>query len=332
MSRKSIKQTLKKSTTLSKISYKKNNIYVGNLGFGEITEVVITPDNPKAEQAILYLSVVGIVLNMMAQIRISARNESAEYTDQLPSYKDIKRKIIAAAPGKYVAGLVGVLSSLPYLMQDSSISQDNMALLICQLCEDMSMSNSPNTKRVRPNISNWQEYAKGEAGSALGQLLSCPATNLKLLNIDGSKVSNYGINEALMNLGIPQELLNKYDITTEVIKDVIRSLLAMDSSGIPISAITYEEPNEINSKIQDEILSDIMSRTGVVNTRLEKGMEPESSISKIQIDKYLTKYELIAYNFAIRSGDKNILKKYTDLVKQRSLKSSEIKGNKENKS
>lgn len=80
----------------------------------------------------------------------------------------------------------------------------------------------------------------------------------------------------------------------------------------------YPEPNIIKSQIQKEILGEGIIRNGEINSKLIKGLKADSSITKLMIEKYLNSRELIAYKFAINTGDKNIIRKYTDLVKKRS--------------
>lgn len=320
MSRKSIKSTSIISTL--KISMKKGMLYLGNFSFPEIFDIINNRDNPFAPSMLLNFLVTGVSLLIMAQIRISVKEETTEYVDKLPSYRDIKRKIIAGYPGRLVAAAAGIASAMPYLMQDPTMVSQNIPIVISQIIYDMANSNSPNTRRIKPSIVNWQEFSKGEMGSFLGQLISCPATNLKLLNIDGAKVKNYTLNEAIDNIGFTSEFLTSYDITLTLVQEEIRKYFTINSSGILVSVLEYEEPKEIFSNIQTEILSDTLVRIGNVNTKLEKSLELNSPISKIQIEKYLSKYELIAYNFALKSGDKNILKKYIHIVKQRFLESN----------
>lgn len=320
MSRKSIKASIHMISIL-KTKKKKGILYVGSFSFPELFEIFNSKDNPSAPSILLNFVITGVCLQMMSQIRISVKEEKVEYVDKLPSYRDIKRKIIAGFPGRLVAAVSGIASAMPYLMQDQSITsqEQDIILILSQIIDDMASSSSPNSRRIKPSINNWQEFAKGEMGSSLGQLISCPATNLKLLNIDGTKVKNYGLKDAVSNIGFPPEMLQSYNITEEVIEDAIRNNFTTDNSGMPISKLEYNEPKEIYSNIQTEILSDILIRNGNINANLEKGPEPDSPISKTQVEKYLSKHEFIAYTFAIKNGDKNILKKYTDIIKQRSM-------------
>lgn len=277
-------------------------------------------DSESSEYAPLILkniAISAVSLVTMAQISISAIPENAEYVDKLPSYRDIKRKFITSETGRTAAASAAIATSFPYLMHDPDMQGDDTPVKVAQIISDLVDNPSPNVKRIKPSIAEWKQYAKGEMGSAIGQMLSCPSTNLKALNIDGQNVKNFNMEDAISASGISKETFERYSITPEIIAQKIKSIYLVNNSGIPIISLEYDEPKTIYSKIQEEILKESLIRVGVINTNLKKGREPDSAISRSQIEKYLNKYELIAYNFAIRSGDKNILKKYRDIVKQR---------------
>lgn len=315
MGRKSFKKNLNKSS-LSRSLKRPKNLYVINLSFNDIYSIL---DSPSPDSGLILRNIIisGIAMMMMAQITISARPEGAEYVDKLPSYKDLKKKFISSSIGRTLASAAGLAASFPWLMQDPQMQDNDGTDKIILIITNMVDMPSPNTKRINPSISDWQLYAKGESGAAMGQMLSCPATNLKTINIEPT-VSNYGFIEAFEWIGINQEYLDKFNITPEFIAKIIKETYLVEPTGMPMTNLVYDEPNNIFSKIQMEIMGDSLTRTGVINSVLSKGLEPDASITKSLVEKYLNPRELIAYKFAINTGDKNILKKYTDIVKSRS--------------
>lgn len=315
MGRKSFKKNLSKSS-LSRSLKRPKNLYVINLSFNDIYSIL---DSPSQDSGLILKNIIvsGIALMIMAQITISARPEGAEYVDKLPSYKDIKRKFISSSIGRTLAASAGFAASFPYLMQDPQMQGHDGIEKIILLITNMVDMPSPNTKRINPSIADWQLYAKGESGAAMGQMLSCPATNLKTINIEPT-VANYGFIEAFEWIGINEEYLNKFNITPESIAKIIKDTYLVEPTGMPLTNLVYEEPKNISSKIQKEIMGNSLTRSGVVNSVLSKGLEPDASITRSLVEKFLSPRELIAYKFAINTGDKNILKKYTDIVKSRS--------------
>jgi len=301
---------------------KSNNVYVNNISL-QNTISIIDGNDRSSTQIVKNIVITGIIMLTMAQITISARPENAEYVDKLASYKDIKKKFVTSQVGRTLAAATGIAASYPYLMQDPQM-KENDAEKIRQIICDMVDMPSPNIRRIKPSIAEWQQYAKGEAGSAMGQIISCPSTNLKTINVDPN-VTTYGIREAISALGISNELLSKHNITPATVVLEMRSIYLVDKAGLPIERLEYDEPTSIFSKIQKEVLNENLIRTGTINSNLVTGLEPEAAITRAQIEKHLNPRELIAYNFAINTGDKNILKKYTETVKKRAKAPSEPK-------
>lgn len=318
MGRRSIKRNNKLS--YNKVLFKKNNMYINNISIAQMLEIIDTPENEDALTIVNNIIMSCLAMMIMSQIAISALPEDAEYVDQLPSYKDIKKKFISSRVGRSLAACAAIATAYPYLMQDKMMQDDSVNKVI-HIITDLVESSSPNIKRIKPNVADWQAFAKGEIGACMGQMLSCPATNIKVLNLNGKDLKEYGLAEALLAIGIPNKTLDSFGINPITLSHDMKGVFLINNAGIPIESISYDEPSKIYSKIQNELLGSSLIRNGIVNTNLVKGLESESSITKAQVEQFLSKYELIAYNFAIRSGDKNILKKYTELVKQRSTES-----------
>jgi hypothetical protein len=307
-----------KSNSFSRKIIKRNIMYLNNISLPDIFDIADAPDTERGSQVLANIVIAGVSMQIMAQLALSAQPENAEYVDKLPSYKDIKKKFITSQYGRTLASATGFATAFPYLMQDPVMQGDDTAVKIVQLIMDSVDCPSPNVKRIKPTISEWENYAKGEAGSAFGQMISCPSTNLKTINIDGSLIKNSSLEDAVKSLGISSQILEKHNISTLSIIREMRSIFLLSSAGIPISKLEYNEPKTINSRIQSQILGDELIRTGTINLALSKSFKPDRSITQTLVERYLSKYELMAYNFAIKSGDKNILKKYTELVVNRS--------------
>lgn len=304
----------KPKSSLSKAMKMSRNIYILNISANDIFEI-LDNDSLEAKTILRNIMITCVCMMIMAQTTISAKPEGAEYVDKLPSIKHIKKKFITSEVGRTFAASAGIAAAYPYLLQDPSMENESEEKII-QIIVDMVDSPSPNVKRIKPSIDEWQRYSKGEAGAALGQIISCPSTNFKTINID-PRVNDFGIVEAVDSIGISKKTLEKYNITPEIIAKSIKDIYLIDEYGLPTSTVEYEEPNIIRSKIQQEILGDSIIRNGKIGTNLVKSMEPNAAITKTVVEKYLKPKELIAYKFAINTGDKNILRKYTDLVKKR---------------
>lgn len=304
-----------------------NCLYVNEVSFSDLFETYESKDMALNKDILLTIVMVGLAVMTMTQICISAKPETIGYTDKLPSYKDMKRRFISSELGRRVASFAGIVKALPYaLQQEKSLleKEDEISIKLFTIAMDMSQSNT-NAKRVSPGSTNWQIYAKGEMTASLGQLLSCPCTNVDVLNIKGNEIYNFGLAEALVNIGFNPDVYHKYGLSIEGIKNEVRKQYLTDNGGLPTDKITYNEPKNIYSRIQEDILGDSIIRNGSFSTVLVKGVEPDVRITKKDIDIHLNKYEKLAYDFAKKSGDKNILKKYTDLIVGRA-KGDKIKG------
>lgn len=322
MGRRSFKRSAKLS--LSKEVKKSKNIYVLNHSVDDMFNM-IDAGGPESETILRNLVISGVIMMAMAQISISARPlGNVDYIDKLDSYRDIKKKFVTSHIGRTLAAATGIACAYPYLMTDKNYSGEDGASKLRQHVIDMVDNPSPNIKRIKPSEAEWARFARGEAGAALGQIVSCPSTNLKTVNID-SEITNCGLDEAIEGVGINKNTLTRYNITNESISRDIKKKFLVDNNGMPLDLLIYDEPSSIYSKIQNEILGDRITRSGRVNSVLVKGLEPESPITLEIVENCLNKREFMAYKFAINSGDKNILRKYTEMVKDKMRERGEMK-------
>jgi hypothetical protein len=316
------KRFIKKTNLMNKVIKNSNSIVVLNRSLSDILLVI---DGPNEEVPILLMNSVIAFIGMltMAQITISARPEGSEYVDKLPSIKDIKSKILTSFRGRTLSALVGLTASFPYMMNDPRMKENDIDNIIT-FAVDQIENPSPNTKRIRASTDEWPKYARGEASAAFGQMLSCPISNLKTLNISAD-VGEYGLDKAIEALGVNEEVLNKHNITKDKIITEFKKIFLVNEKGMPIEKIEYHEPTSIKSKIQEEIFGNLIFRNGNIGINLVQGMEPDAAISKSLVALFLNPRERIAYKFAIESGDKNILRKYTEMIRARSIENAKNK-------
>lgn len=305
---------INKSIRNKQKSYLSDNFYVCNISVAQALEPIEVSDHDKAKSFVMNIVVACIGCIMVAQISISARPESAEWVEKLESVKDIKQKIINGIPGLALASLIGLVSAFPYAREELEKQQDSIGNIIINFANLLVESHNANVKRIKPSSENWLMFARGEMSAAKGQLLSCPTTNLKTLNIDGQLASSYGVELALKSIGIDGNVLTKYEITPQRVIEEVRKILLLDKTGMPNKVLVYNEPDFVVSRLQSEIMGECVTRSAVLSNKLVKGVEPSFAVSKAMLAKYLSKTELFAYNIAIRTGDSQMAKKLSDIA------------------
>lgn len=317
-----VKKLSRKTTKSFPLQRKKECLYILNLEVTKVFEIFDNLDFEISRVILLNIIITTIAIFTMVQIAISAKPERIEYLDKLPSYLDIKKKFISNSMGKTFAACVGFARSFPYLIYEKKFYNEDVSLNSIKIISDMLNSIGSNRKRSKPSVPEWQLYAVGEMSAAVGQMLSCPSTNLKILNIIESEVVSYDLRQCIRKLGLNKILYLKYNITLKIIKDSIQKVYMVDNKNIYIKKLIYTESNLITSKIQNEILGNSLIRNNFFNIKKFEYLDLVSIIGVIQKRNYLTKYELMAYEFAIKVGDKNILRKYTDLIRKRLINES----------
>jgi len=298
-------------------SYPPGNLMTMSISFPQAFELFNSSPYNEAKEIFSSFITVAVLLFIMAQINISSAPNKAEWVDKLPSYMQYK-KFINGKHGLIVSACFGLTIAFGYAMEDLEAHGEEKFEYLSSLALNLAESNTGNSKRLSPNKGNWLPYARGEMVAAKGQFLSCPNTSLTRLNINGSEVVNYGIIECLNNIGFDKETYDKYDINSENIKQIVRNLFLTTNSGIPMNNISYDEPNTVYSKIENEIFGSDICRIPKMNFQLEKGMEPSNVLSRYSLKKYLTPQELFAYDIAVRTGDTYLPKKFSILAQTRS--------------
>lgn len=315
-----IKRVLRKNTKLLNSKRERKGLYVLGLNMPKVFDLVDKTDMELSRIILMNIITANIALLIMSQISISLRPESIEYIDNIPSYVDLKRKFITSFVGRTLASCIGFARAFPYLSYNDKFKGEDVVGKSVEIISEMSNTSGSIRKRSHPSVSGWQLYALGEMQAALGQMLSCPSTNMGLLNIDDTEVCNYDLHKAIIKLGFSKILFSKYDINLDFIREYLKTIYLQNDKKTFLKKLVYNEPSNITSKLQNEILGDLIIRDNKFNIKEINSME----LGLIQKIKYLDKYEVIAYDFAVKSGDKHILRKYIELIQNRFIRSIEF--------
>lgn len=132
-----------------------NNLYVNSISIKEIASIFAVTTHSKEYAEKFYLDlIVGIIgIYLMVQLRTSVKEQSNEYVDKLPSYKDYKKKIILSAPGRTLAVASGLVLSFPYIMEtldkrELESNSDYIPDSMYELARLLLSEPLPNTKRI----------------------------------------------------------------------------------------------------------------------------------------------------------------------------------------
>lgn len=293
--------------------YDKDTMYVGNISFPQSFELFESADHETAAEILTCFIITGVAVIILCQISVSSRPETVEFIDSLDSVKHVKSKIINAHYGMTTSACIAITSVFPYAMDDLCMDGDT-ANKASTIAKELVATSKANVKRIKPDKNNWLPSARGELGAIKGQMLSCPSTNLRIINIDGTEVLSYDLETAINKLGFHQSTLEKHKISVDKIRDILKKIFLTDNGGIPIDKVVYEEPSFVRSRVQTDILGDLVVRTGELKTKLVKGQEPSTTLSKASLAKYLSKDQLFAYQIAIRTGDTQMARKLTNIA------------------
>jgi hypothetical protein len=300
-------------------SMRANNLYVINIGMCDMIVFLDPRYNPARLTYIwMRISVASVGIVMLVQLRLSLPDESsAEFWDKLESYKRYKRQVTLGRHGRTLAITAGLTATAPYILAaNTNVSDDEVMETVLDVEESYIANPIPNTRRFPKPSGNtdWKPFLEGEISAATGQILSCPATNIKMLNLNASEVKDMSVEQALEAVGLSKDFRETSGLSTELIKGELKTLLLESDGGIPFKELSFKENPLVSSVIEKEILGDQVKRTGYVATSLYKGQEPGSAITRTIATKYLSRLEMFAYDVASRNGDPNILRKYTKLI------------------
>jgi hypothetical protein len=123
--------------------------------------------------------------------------------------------------GSTIAASYGIYKSLPTMENPSAETIDSLFLAYTKF---------PTTNQKRyssPTATNWQSYCSGEVSSAMGKLISCPSSNIKVFNMDAKVVNELDFNSAYELIVSQISKLDGWsllsdEIDPEEIKELIR--------------------------------------------------------------------------------------------------------------
>ena len=256
-----------------------------------------------------------MVITTLVQLRYSS-TESPQFFDGLASTKYYKKKIITARPGMVWCTMIPAYETFDLL---------GLSLLETFIADPI----LPNRKISKLTKDNCTEFFKSRRSSLLGSLNSCPSTNSTFFNLDSNCV-NWNTSEALKFIhpnGLPAE------ITKEMITDEMAKLILTTGNDLTLEKVTFDEPNNIISKIESEILRDKIVRNNKVETSLKQsGNLPDNRLTEEILKQVFNSSELRRYRVALRFGDKNILKELNELAKTKlansEIQQTDVSGNK----
>lgn len=249
------------------------------------------------------LIVAALTIIMLVQLRYSS-TEAPQYFDGLPCTKYYKKRVITSTPGVVWCTIIPAYETYDFL-----------DLKLEDILETFIGDPILPTKKIKKlTKENCTEFFKSRRTSILGSLNSCPATQSAYFNLDSNCV-NWSINEALKFIcpnGLPD------NITKEKIIEVLVDQVFTISNDKKVNDLSFDEPNNINSKIEKEIFADKISRNNKVETSLKQdGNLPDNRLTEKNLQQVFTPSEIRRYKVALRFGDKSTLKTLNELAKSK---------------
>lgn len=255
------------------------------------------PDNAIKLQFATNCLAVLVAICLLVQIRIFHKDLKGSQADQLQSFKYYKRSIISDIPGKIFAASFGILSS--YALQPANITGNE---LIQTYVDTQNRFYPVISKLSKENI---EQYTKGILSRVLGLLLSCPASNIKALNISASEVMTYTV-QSVIDVSQVNKFLKDAVVTEDLVIAVLRSCALTTPGGLPKTHLEFDE-SEPSSVLEKQIFPNEIIRTGKTPiTAQTVGNAP--SVDEMKI--HLTPDEFIRYKSARANNMNTIVKDY----------------------
>jgi hypothetical protein len=259
-----------------------------------------------------------LIIGIQVQIRLSMSSEKAEYFDRLPSYKMYKQTGLQGSPGRTLATIFAFYRTSPVI---PDLDPEKASGIV----DTVVTVPTPNTRRImNPTPGNWSQFFNGELAAALGFIISCPSTNIKMFGFDATWIGDVSasqlydkiINQAKTSTSWNAEFQS--GVTKERVFGLVKNAILTDAGGLPRTNLHFAEPVTIQSNIEKEILGDFISRDGTVRDELDRGGElPSSTLTEEMLIKHLTPIETVQYKAAIKYGLKEQLKSLNARVRQR---------------
>lgn len=243
-------------------------------------------------------------ITTLCQLRYST-TETSQYFDQLPSVKMYKRKIICDT-GLMWCNIIPSYETI-----------DLLDIPLIDILKDFYGTPISPTKKVggKPTPGNVVEWFKHRRSVVLGYMQSCPSTKAQAFGLD-QKCTSWTVDDALKFIcpnGLPTPLTKDM-----VISNFLDSMLT-GTNDTKIELLDFDEPNNLKSIIEEEILGDKIKRNGSTSSKAKGGELPDNRITKALMEEHLTFDEQRQYKVALRFGNSQKLKELNNLISTRSL-------------
>lgn len=279
----------------------------------EFIDDVGLEDKEIEHELYVMLGVAALTIGMLIQLRYSC-TESPQYFDGLPSTKYYKKKIITATPGVAWCTIIPAFESFEFLGLD-------LIDILETFIGDPILPTKKITKLTKDNCS---EFFKSRRSSLLGSLNSCPATQATFFNLNSDCV-NWSVDD-FINFIFPNGLPT--NITKENLTESLMNFILTTGNHNKLETVSFDEANNINSKIESEIFGDKIVRNNIVDTRIKSsGNLPDNRLTEGLLQQVFTSSELRRYKVALRFGDKSSIKEFNDLAKTRLSEKSDKPAN-----
>lgn len=258
-------------------------------------------------------AIIGIVI--MVQIRFAKADDSHVNIDKSPSYKFYKKRLMISSPGLSYALMLACSSAAAFMPDDPDERLD----LFISLLD----SYSGNTRFIETLSKNsLVQYIHGHMSRSLGILNSCPASNPAMLGLD-KECMTWGIDDVYKLLPDFLQKAKKQDVV-----NIIRSECKTEGTNILLAEKPLNGPNTKQgcTILESEVFGDctpVRSKSSLVSDYVgESGKMPEGSISKADLERYLSPLQQKKYVACAKLGLTADLVKYNEIVKK--AKASEI--------
>lgn len=255
------------------------------------------------------LCVCAVMITMLVQLKLST-TEPSQHFDQLSSTRYYKKRIICGDPGLVWTTMIAAYETF-----------DLLGVPLSDLLETYIHEAILPTKKFtgKPNKNNAVEYFKHRRAQILGTLQACPSTKPSYFNLDPSCI-DWDVKQTLDYMfpkGIPP------GITVEDITNSFCEHILTKENGPKLEEVIFNEANNLSSKIETQVLGKIIKRTGEIsNTIQQNGKLPDNKVTQEILEQFLTPKELRQYKVALKFNDKTIIKRLTEVAKQKSIESA----------
>jgi hypothetical protein len=182
------------------------------------------------------------------------------------------------------------------------LSEQDQADLIHQMINEF-----PTSKGMpsgRPNQSNFASFIKGAISHYYGKLQSSAYSSPQQFNFPIPQLRDWNIDECLQHIQV--EGVNPPSKASFI--SVIKNLTTKVSKGFGRLDLTFDEPTNISSKIQEEIFEVKRTVESVETSSLNSSTQNQKTALKLdEVRKYLLAREFLIYEKAIKIGPTSVI-------------------------